>query len=104
ISSYGIVGAAIATFISFVLYNVLKYFYILNVFQIGFYSQKLIKIIITGVLILSIYFILPDFSSPLLNLIYKSGAAIILYAFAVFFFVADNEMRQNFRNFISGKI
>ena len=104
ITAYGIVGAAIATFISLVLYNILKYIYILSVFKIGFYSEKLIKIIITGVLILSIYFILPDFSSPLLNLFYKSGSAIIIYAFAVFFFVADNEMRQNFRNFISWKI
>lgn len=92
ISIYGMVGAALATCISLVIYNVIKYLYIYNVFKIGIYSGYLIRTIIIGIAVFLTYFMLPDYENNLFNMSYKILVCTSSYLGLALIFNANKEL------------
>jgi hypothetical protein len=74
------VGAAYASLISILLYNIIKFIFIKVKMKISPFSINSIKIIIVGliVLITTNYFI-PSISDPLLDILIKSLAITSIY-------------------------
>jgi O-antigen/teichoic acid export membrane protein len=83
IRKFGITGAALATCISFFLYNVVKYLFILIKFGFQPFSSKLIPVVAFGIGSWLIARWLPVVNDPWINLIYKGSVFGLLYGFAV---------------------
>jgi len=83
IDLYGLTGAALATCISFFLFNLAKLLFIKVKFGIQPLSAKLIPVIAFGVGSWLVCIFLPDAESPFINLIYKSVLFCALYGFSI---------------------
>lgn len=79
ISSWGIVGAAIATSIGFTLYNLLKSWFIYRYFKFPMILSMGWKVIGVGAAIAVIIYIIPNLSNTILNTLIKSGLFASLY-------------------------
>lgn len=79
IPKYGIEGSAIATIISIFLYNGIKFWFLRIKYHLNPFSYKTIYILLLGCVILLCLSLLPRTSYPLLNLIFFTGAAFIVY-------------------------
>lgn len=79
IPEFGILGAAIATFLAFFIYNTSKIFIVLSKFHMHPFSLKTLKILLfTALLIIGFYFWEFGFH-PVLNIILKSALVFIIY-------------------------
>lgn len=79
IPEFGILGAAIATFLAFFIYNTSKIFIVFNKFHMHPFSLKTFKILLfSGLLIIGFYFWEFGFH-PIINIILKSGIVSIIY-------------------------
>ncbi len=72
IPRHGIVGAAMATAISVLLYNIIKSVFIYWRFKLHPFSTGLIKTAVLLALFIGLYFLLPSTDFAILNIIYKS--------------------------------
>ena len=100
---YGINGAALATFISLLLFNAVRMIYVYKKMNFQPFSTKTA---ITFLMIVVIYFglcYIPLTSMPLVNIVIKSIIACLLVAFTVQYFkLSDdissliNEFRENY--------
>ncbi len=79
IGQYGIVGAAIATFISMFLYNIIKLFFIKAKFDLFPFDKNSVLIVVIGIVVFLVSIYLPDFEFELINLGYKPILLILLY-------------------------
>ena len=80
IPKYGMIGAAYASLISILLYNIIKFIFIKVKMKISPFSINSFKIIIVGLIVFIIinYFI-PSISNPLLDIVIKSLATTSIY-------------------------
>ena len=77
---YGIIGAALATVISSVIYNGLKYFIILKNFKMQPYDLSSLKILFAIAVTFFISYFLPSFNSAVVSMIIKSIVITGVYA------------------------
>ncbi|MDB4160798.1 polysaccharide biosynthesis C-terminal domain-containing protein [Bacteroidia bacterium] len=82
IPEFNITGAALATFMSVVLYNILKTIYIYRKFGIHPFQIKLILIFSLSMCLYGVNWFLPEISNPFLSIVSKT---IILGSIFVFF-------------------
>ena len=78
---WGIEGAALASFISMFIYNLIKYLYVKK--RLGFdpFTIDIAKIIILGGLYSCLdYYMLPKFNSVILDIIFRLGLLSLFYA------------------------
>ncbi len=83
IQSMGIVGAALSTFISYLIFNAMKYFFLQAKF--GFHIQWMPHLIIAGIgasIFAGMSFVLPDFH-PIVNIIIKSVVLTFLFSISI---------------------
>lgn len=93
IQMIGIVGAALATFLSYLIFNGLKYFFLKAKF--GFYIQWLPHLMIAGIGILifaGMSFVLPDFH-PIFNIVLKAILLTITFSIAILILNPGGEVR-----------
>ncbi len=81
---YGIIGAALATVISSIIYNALKYFIILKNFNMQPYNQSSLKIMMVIVLSFAVAFSIPSFSNAIVSILIKSSVITLVYAVSVY--------------------
>jgi len=81
---YGIIGAAMATVISSVIYNAIKYFIILKHFKMQPYDLSTIKILLVIVLSFAIALFVPFFSNAIVSMIIKSTVITVVYGISVY--------------------
>ncbi|MES2285136.1 MAG: polysaccharide biosynthesis C-terminal domain-containing protein [Bacteroidota bacterium] len=77
---YGIVGAALATALSSVIYNALKYFIILKKFKMQPYDTSSLKILFVITLAFLTSYFLPSLNNAIVSMIMKSTVIIAVYA------------------------
>ncbi len=79
IPEYGITGAAIATFLSKVLTNIMYYFVLLKYYKLQPYNFKILLIIIFGAIVLIINAYIPKQNNFIVDIIVRSSIAGIVY-------------------------
>ncbi len=81
---YGMLGAAIATFVGFVVFNCAKLIFIKLKFGFHPFSVKTLIIFAVGIFTYFISTFLPDLGNPYLNILIKGGFITLLYPFAAY--------------------
>ncbi len=81
---YGITGAALATVISSVIYNGIKYFIILKNFKMQPYNLSSIKILLVILLSFAVSLIIPSFSNAIISILIKSFIITLIYGVSVY--------------------
>ena len=81
---WGIVGVALASFISMTLFNLSKLIFIYKKFGLLPFDRKFFLMAVTFAASLVIIYILPDTNSNLVNLIYKAGLSLCINVFVVY--------------------
>ncbi len=86
IPRYGILGAAISTALSSIVFNLLKYFFIWKVFKMQPFDISTLKIL--GVIFLSyaVNYFLPQTGNHIVNIIFHSFIIALVYGAATYFF------------------
>jgi O-antigen/teichoic acid export membrane protein len=94
LTKYGLVGAAFATFLSVIIFNVLKHLFVY--FKFGFSLQKLplLQVILTGVFVFVVMLIVQPPFHPIVNIIMKVITLIILYAPIIWFANPGGDVRS----------
>jgi len=85
IPKYGIEGAAMATAISTVIYNLLKFFIIWKHFRMQPYDLSSLKILLVITMAFGIAFLLPEMNEPIVSMIMRSIAITSVYLLGTYF-------------------
>jgi len=96
IPKYGIEGSAIATILSIVIYNLMKYLFLKSKFDLDPFSSKTLKILGVTVVVLAIGFVLPKSQMPLLNLVWLCGITFLLFFTTAYRFHLAPELNSFF--------
>lgn len=91
---YGINGAAFATFSSLLLFNILKFLFILVKMKIQPFDINTIKILVIGCICYGAVWLLPDLGNFFLNILLNSTTIVVLYALAVYFSNVSQDLNQ----------
>ncbi len=94
-----LVGIAISTAIALSLYNLIKIIFNYQKFGVYPLSIEMIYASIIGTIAISVAILLPDFSSNLLNLLYKPALVIVLFLVGNYFlkiFPIEQYLNKNF--------
>lgn len=86
IPKWGINGAAIATFLAFCAYNILKMYFVYRYEKLQPFSKKIAKISFFICLLMIVFYILKFPFSPFTNIIIRSGLIIMIFiSFGLYF-------------------
>ncbi len=80
----GITGAAVATFISYLVYNSTIVWFVWWKFRLQPFSVATIKLVFIGLLMYGFQAILPHFGSPIVNMLWRSLLLTGIYAMLVY--------------------
>ena len=104
IPEYGIVGAAIATFLSYALYNLAKYIFVYIKFQIQPFSIKTILILIWSfVLYILFYYWNITVVHPMIAIVIKGALLSLSYMMFIYFTRLSSEITKIINNIIKFK-
>jgi len=92
INKYGIVGAAIATLSSMILYNLAKLVFIKIKFDLFPFNFNTIKIVLISFIVFFISVYLPNADFVIINLVYKPFLLILLYYILIKTFRIEGEL------------
>ena len=79
IPKYQVIGAAMATFLSLTIYNLIKLVFIYTKFKIQPFSVQTLWVLGIGLLSFGIAYFIPDTGQPFLNLVLKSMVIAAIY-------------------------
>lgn len=100
VSSYGMIGAAIATTISITLFNIVKYVFIKIRFELEPFTIDTLKgVVLLGVVALLLA-VVPHLSNAVIDIIVRSGLTTIVLISAVYYWQLSEEMN----GFIESKL
>ncbi|MBC7915518.1 MAG: polysaccharide biosynthesis protein [Pyrinomonadaceae bacterium] len=99
IPRFGITGAAIATAITYFVFNTFRYIFILIAFNMQPFSYKTPVIILVGLVAYFCASSLPDFSNYLLNIITHSLAIGIVFGLSIYFFNLSEDINSTIKGF-----
>ncbi|MEX0857885.1 MAG: polysaccharide biosynthesis C-terminal domain-containing protein [Balneolaceae bacterium] len=102
IPRYGIIGAALATSCSMLVYNIIKLVFVQIKFSMQPFSWKTIGIIVNGVVILILSFQLPYLENIYLDTFIRSTIMAILYLAIIWIFDLSDEFKHTVKK-ISAK-
>lgn len=86
ISEYGLVGAAMASFLAMLVFNLIKLIFIKVSFDLQPFTINILKLFLLGFMLYVTLYLLPDFSNPIINMI-KNGLIICVLYFPAIFIV-----------------
>ncbi len=96
IPAYGITGAAIATSISILLFNLVKFLFVRIKLQISPFSWSQLMVLIVGLVITFLSTISPKFENPLLDILIRSTLVTIIYIGLLLLFRISDELQNIF--------
>lgn len=91
---YGINGAAFATFFSLLLFNILKFLFILIKLKIQPFDINTIKILAIGCICYGAVLLLPDVENVFINILINSTTIVVLYVLAVYISNVSQDVNQ----------
>ncbi len=90
----GIVGAAIASAISYLLYDIMRFGFLLKHYKFQPYSYKHLIILITGIATYAISLILPELNNWILDTIIRSSLVSIIFGTSLYFMKISSDMNN----------
>jgi O-antigen/teichoic acid export membrane protein len=99
IKSMGILGAALATFTTVYIYQILKYLYIDKVFNMYPFSAQTWRILLLFVLSLCYYLLLPKIFPPIFQAMVYGVGLVVLYVFSTRILKVDADVVHSVENF-----
>ena len=97
INVYGIIGAALATFMVIVFINICKIILIYKVFKIHPYNKKSWSIVLSLFLIYGVIYLIPTMINPILSIIIRSILIISLFAIPFYRFRWSEEIENQLK-------
>ena len=88
---YGISGAAIATAISYLLFNLIKSYFVWYKFKMQPFTANTLYILFLGGILILLGEIAPNFSNPYGDLIFRSAIVFVLFNLVVYIFKLSDE-------------
>lgn len=86
IPPYGIEGAAIASLMAMIMYNLIKYWYIKVRLKFSPFSKELLIILLVGTIVLALtHYFIPKLEPVILDIFIRSTVVTLLYITAVYF-------------------
>ncbi len=76
---YGLVGAAVASCISVVLFNTARYLFIAYLFRMQPFSRSTLTVIALGLAVIGLNSLVPDERHPLLNIAFRSAGIAVVF-------------------------
>lgn len=98
----GMNGAALASLISLIIFNLVKLLYIRKKFGTLPFSIQTIKVLGTGIITLAVGLLIPVFENHYLDLIIRSVAASVVYGGLIYASHASEEINSFLNSFITG--
>jgi len=83
IDDLGILGAAIATFVSLTLFNTVKYLYIARKFDLHALSSNLMRIVGFGCVLATGIFFLPSIGNPWVDMVWQSILLVCIFTLGI---------------------
>jgi O-antigen/teichoic acid export membrane protein len=100
IPAYGILGAAIASFLAFAVYNVSKLLIVLNKFKMQPFTLKTVYILFFTASLTAIFYFWEFPFHPILNIILKSIIVTAIYGFVALRFRFSEDINLLVRKYI----
>jgi O-antigen/teichoic acid export membrane protein len=91
---YAISGAALATAITFILYNFLMLAFVKWKLNLHPFSKNMLKILVIVAGLLALNFVLPNLENPLLDSLYRSSILSVIAGCSVFFWKVSEDMNS----------
>jgi len=108
IPTFGIIGTAISTSISYVIYNIGRLLFVYFAYKIHPFTWKQVYLILTFTLTLAFYYLLfPLFINPFVNIVFQTLYILITFCSVLYFFNLEPNTKaylQNGVSFIANKI
>jgi len=97
---YGLIGAAIASFISKFLYNSIKFVFLYRKFRFQPLSYHHILLILIAVVAYGLSTFIPPFHNYIVDIIIRSSVIFILFAVPVYYFKISEDINLQVNSFI----
>ena len=101
INEYGLIGAAAATCISYILFNVLKHLFVRQRFGFTLIFQDHWLVILIGFIIFAILYFLRFEFHPIINMVLKSLVTTILFLVLIWKFNPGDDIRNLINNSVN---
>lgn len=86
IPKYGIVGAALATLISKIIYNFIKYLFLYSKYKLQPFTLKTVLLYLIGIMAYGISLLLPEQSNYIVDILLRSSIITIVFMLPVYYF------------------
>jgi O-antigen/teichoic acid export membrane protein len=96
----GITGAAIATLISKIIVNLIRYIYIFKKYKLQPYNYKFLIVLLIAIISLFMSKFLPEFSNYIIDIIVRSSIMSGLFFLLILFFKVSGEINDQFNSSI----
>ncbi|MEZ4897444.1 MAG: polysaccharide biosynthesis C-terminal domain-containing protein [Saprospiraceae bacterium] len=97
IPKFQIVGAALSTFLSITIYNLIKLIYIRIRFHMQPFTRELLKVALIGMVTFALGYFFPDTGIPILNIILRCSIIGLTYAFLLLQWKVSDDLVSLFR-------
>lgn len=98
IPRYGITGAALASALSFLVFNLLKFIYLSSVFHLKPYNYKIFLVLVFGIATYFLNLLLPELDNFILDIIIRSGLITVLF----FVLILGFRISEDIQNLVFG--
>lgn len=100
IPQYGLLGAALASCMTFLLYNLSRYLFILFKFKMQPYDMSFLKVLGIGLLAFGIAFIMPVIDNHYWDTIFRSGVFILIYFLMIYVASVSEDMNLTMKQYL----
>ena len=101
---YGMIGAAFASLISILIFNIIKYVFIKLKMKISPFSLSSLKVILIGISLFTInFYLMPVFSNDFISIVFKSTVITSLYVLIIYLLKISPKLNRIIQSFISGQ-
>jgi O-antigen/teichoic acid export membrane protein len=97
---YGIAGAAAATGLSVITYNIVKLVYVWIKFRMQPFTLRSLGMLLNGCIVLLLSFLIPEFSNIFVDIIIRSGLMTAAYVLLIWLLDLSPEFKNAAREFI----
>jgi len=102
IPTYGITGAAIATLISKLVYNFIKYIFLYYKYKLQPFTYKIFVLYLVGFFAYGVSTLLPQLSNFIIDIMLRSSIIIIVFALPVYYFKVSEDINHKFDTVVKG--